>query len=199
MVEFVAQKVAATSGDARKMFEVVTNAIVACRNQLSTEELSHKILGDQSEPILVKLPHAMAAIRLSILQFTPLIESLPTYEKAALCAGVNLARAMGSKILSLGRLREFTLMLLGMNAYSDDFIQMEDFKGIVERLVDRDLIRLHDIDLLSSSLSMARLSLVPIKFDLQLEDVESALESSLKTNPMYKRMAIKINTIDFTN
>jgi hypothetical protein len=101
--------------------------------------------------------------------------------------------------VKLGTLHKYTLMLLGVDSYSDDFIPMEDFNGIVERLVDWDLIGLVEIDSFSSSLSMARLSLVPIKFDVQLEDVESALESSLKTNPAYKQMAMTINSIDCTN
>lgn len=194
MLEFVAKKVAATSGNARKMFELVTNAIAACRNQLAD-----KNVGDQLEDPLVKLPHAMYAIREANRQCSSLIDSLPTFKMATLCAGVNLSRARGSKNVKLGTLHKYTLMLLGVDSYSDDFIPMEDFNGIVEGLVDWDLIGLVEIDSFSSSLSMARLSLVPIKFDVQLEDVESALESSLKTNPAYKQMAMTINSIDCTN
>lgn len=188
MLEFVARKVSASSGDARKMMEIVTNAIVACRKQLTANFLTSNFNGP-----LVNLTHAMAAIREANRKYTLLINSLTTYEKAALCAGVNLSRMLGSKPLKLGMLLDYSLMLLGIDHHSDDFITMEDFKEIVERLVDWDLIRLVNFD--QSSLSMSRLSQLSITFDLQLEDVESALESSLKYDAVYKRMVKKITSI----
>jgi hypothetical protein len=54
-----------------------------------------------------------------------------------------------------------------------NYITMEEFKNIVERLVNWDLIHLLNFDksLSTSSLSMAWLSQVLITFDLQLEDM----------------------------
>jgi hypothetical protein len=63
---------------------------------------------------------------------------------------------MSSKTLKLGTLHEYSLMLLSMDDYSHNFIRMEEIKGIVELLVNWDLIRLVDFDSFSSSLlSMA--------------------------------------------
>jgi Cdc6-like AAA superfamily ATPase len=190
-LEFLSKKVASTSGDVRKVFELVSKAIDLCR-----DKLPHHILdGDLRLPV-VTLAHAMMAIRESNVEYSTLVVSLPTYEKATLCAGVNLSRVLGNKPLTLGLLRRYSFLLLNIDPYGDDFVSIEDFKGIVERLYDWGLLKLVDFDSFSfSNLSMSRSSSIQIRFDQQLEDVESALEESLSQNKLYKMMADKVKVL----
>lgn len=159
-------------------------------------QLPQSILDGALKFPVVTLQHAMMAIREANVEYSTLISSLPTYEKATLCAGVNLARVLGTKPLTLGLLRQYSLLLLDIDPYGDEFLSIEDFQGLVERLVDWGLLKLVDFDPFSfSTQSTTRLSQIKIRFDLQLEDVESALEEALSNDKLYQRMAEKVKVL----
>jgi Cdc6-like AAA superfamily ATPase len=191
MVEYVASKVAATSGDARKFIDLVSRAVEVCR-----EKLPNNILNSKLEKPVVKLPHAMMIIRQTNTKYKDLIESLPNYEKYTLCVGVQLSRTLGSTPLTLAVLKKFSMQAFGLDKGLDSCISLEDFKGIVERLVDTGLLRMADDEKRKlSSEPLGNLLSFPIRFDLQLEDVESALEETLLKEDFYKRMVERTKSI----
>jgi Cdc6-like AAA superfamily ATPase len=191
MIEFVASKVAATSGDARKFLDLVSRSVFTCK-----EKLTKSALGSQMEKPVVKLPHAMMVIRETNTRYKDLIESLPSYEKYTLCVGVNLSRALGSQKLALGVLKSWCMEAFGLDPLLDS-VSLEDFKGIIERLADNGLLRMTECDKGALSAEpMGNLLRYPVRFDLQLEDVESALEETVMKEDFYKRIVDKVKSID---
>lgn len=175
-VELLAKKVAATSGDARTFLELITCAIEVCQEQLPAAKLEAELI----EPV-VKIPHAMAVVRKQNPKMSYLIDSLTGMEKNTLICGVHLARALGDKKVKLDILRRICLESFGI----DSQMSMQDFKGIFERLIDQGLLKINGMLRTDS----------PVSFDLQLEDVESTLESTLN-GAFYERMKARIQALD---
>jgi Cdc6-like AAA superfamily ATPase len=190
-VEFLAKKVAATSGDARAIIELIYSSILACER-----ELSYAILDGPMKEAVVTPRHAMIVIRQSNVWYTDMIEHLPTFQKLALLVGVNLARLVGQKPMNLGLLRQHLMLILDLDQSYEDSLSIEDFKFLIETLVDSHLLCLKEFDGDSlSSRSYQHLSQVPITFELQLEDVESAIESTIVNDDKYKRLVNKMKSM----
>ena len=101
-----------------------------------------------------------------------------------LCAGVHLARKLRGNPTTFGTLRMLTIEAFGMDS---DF-SMEDFKGVIGRLEDSGLLKLAGTDRRGlAGISGSSLVNYPVKFDLQLEDVDSALENTVIKDNFYKR------------
>jgi hypothetical protein len=192
-MEMIASKVAATSGDARKALECTARAVELCRRKLPANTLD---LPPDALP-LVKIPHARMAIRENNTKYTDLIEGLPRVAKAVLVIAVQLARNLKGKdddeqeTLTLGKLRYYC-----MDAFPSDpfFEDISDIKGTLETLVDAGLLQLSVIDKkrFSQASSLLALARVPIQLDLQLEDVESAVEDDLLKQPFYESILAKL-------
>ena len=188
-MEMIASKVAATSGDARKALESAARACDMCRRKMPANKLD---LPPESLP-LVKIPHARMAIRENNMKSSELIEALPRVAKAVLVIAVQLARNINSRNddyprpLTLGQVRAYC-----MDAFPSDpfFEDISDIKSTLEILVDSGLLQLSAIDKkrFSQASSLMALSMVPIQLDLQLEDVESAVEDDLLKQPFYERI-----------
>jgi hypothetical protein len=103
-VEFLAKRVAATSGDARKLLDLlIAKAVSECKEQLPYYRLESSEAG-----IVVKMPDAMTALRESVNpKYMTLIKGLPSTRRAALCIAVTFARSRRkeSNQLTLGELR----------------------------------------------------------------------------------------------
>jgi len=184
---FIAAKIANSCGDARKYLDLVIKAVQNCLSKLSLEirDTVH------TKPI-VMIRDAMLAIRETNHSSKKIIESLTSYEKMTLCAGVHLARKLHSNVTTLGTLRKLTIEAFGMDS---DF-SMEDFKGVIERLEDSGLLKLADTDRRGlPGISSSSLVNYPVKFDLQLEDVDSALENTVMKDNFYKRMVDRVNNM----
>lgn len=180
MIAFLASKVAATSGDARTMLGLVASAIEACREKLPKAKLSAVL----SEPV-VKMPHAMMAVKKQNPKVKDLIESLPNFEKYTLCCGVNLSRARLGQALTLGRLFNDCLYAFGIG--SDCQLTIEDFKQLLERLIDKGLLKLENGHQLSG-VNFEDLKQIPLRFDLQLEDVVFALKEGMEKEGFYQKI-----------
>jgi hypothetical protein len=192
MIEFIASKVAATSGDARKFMDLISRSVQACRSKLPQITLDSEL-----ERPVVKLPHAMMVIRETNTKYKDLVESLPSLEKCTLCVGANLSRVLGSKPLTLGLLKKYSMEAFGFDPMLDSCITLEDFKGIIERLVDSGLLRMVECDSKDFSTEpMVNLLQFPVRFDLQLEDVESALEETLLKEDFYKRIVARVKSLN---
>jgi Cdc6-like AAA superfamily ATPase len=88
-VEFFAKRVAATSGDAQKLLDLIAKAVSKCKEQLPYYRLESSEAG-----IVVKMPDAMKALRESVNpKYTTLIKGLPSTRRAVLCVAVRLARS----------------------------------------------------------------------------------------------------------
>ena len=196
-IEFIASKVAATSGDVRAFMSLLAQSIEACRQQLSESALDAEVVG--TDPI-VKIPHAMMVLRSKNTKYRDIIESLPSFEKYTLVCGVHLSRAIPpGKALSLSILKKCSMEAFGFDeATAGDHVSLEDFKGIIERLADSGLLTLDEGDARAlSTESISGLMAFPIKFGLQLEDVESALEETLLKEPFYQRIVARARSIRF--
>ena len=185
--EFIAAKVANSSGDARQYLDLVQKAIIYCRRKMKLEQRA----ATHTKPC-VTIRDAMMAIRETNQKCKETIQSLTSYEKMILCAGVHLARKLGGKPVQLGKLRKLVMYAFGMEAD----VSLEEFKGIIERLVDNGLLQLQEREKQEfTSTAMFNLLRYPVQFDLQLEDVDSALEDTLMKEDFYKRMVDKIQGI----
>lgn len=185
--EFIAAKVANSSGDARQYLDLVEKAITFCRRKLSLE----KRITTHTKAV-VTIRDAMLAIREINVKKKETIQSLTTFEKMTLCAGVHLARKLGGKTVTMGKLRELCVQAFGM----DSDVSLEEFKGIIERLHDNGLLQLNEREKQAfTKTSMFNLLRYPVQFDLQLEDVDSALEDTLMKEDFYKRMVERLKNI----
>jgi hypothetical protein len=178
MIAFLASKVAATSGDARTMLGLVASAIEACRGKMPKAELSAVSMGP-----VVKMPHAMMAVKKQIFKVKDLIESLPNFEKYTLCCCVNLSRARVGQQLTLGRLFNDSIYAFGIDCQ----LTIEDFKLMLENLIDKGLLKMEN-GAQFSGVNSEDLKQIPLRFDLQLEDVVLALEEGIEKEGFYQRI-----------
>ena len=186
VVEYMASKVSATSGDARKCLSLVAKAIELCRQKGPTSFLESIVLGP-----VVKMPHAMMAIRESNIQITDVIDALPSYQKYTLVVGVHLSREFKkTKLIQFGELKNRALAAFGFLPNLDCVITLEDFRGIMEKLVDAGLLKGDGFDYLTP---MGVLLTREVHFELQLEDVESVLEQTVLQETFYKGMLHRLN------
>jgi Cdc6-like AAA superfamily ATPase len=187
VVAYVASKVSATSGDARKCLSLVAKAIELCREKGPPAFLESIVLGP-----VVKMPHAMMAIRESNIRITDVIDALPAYQKYLLVVGVHLSReCRKTKPIQFGELKKRALAAFGFLPNLDSVITLEDFRGIMEKLVDAGLLKVDGFDY---STPIGVLLTREVHFDLQLEDVESALEQTVLQEPFYKGMLHRLNS-----
>lgn len=187
-VEFVAAKVAASSGDAREFLELLSLAIQKRLDSLSNEKLDESL----TKPV-IGIRDAMMAIRETNVKYKDVIESLTTCEKITLCAGVHLSRKFEGKAVRLDSVKSYTMEAFGF----DNDLSLEDFKGVIERLQDNGLLKLAEKEKRSniSTAPISNLLRFEVCFDLQLEDVESALEETLMKEDFYKRLVERVKGI----
>jgi Cdc6-like AAA superfamily ATPase len=186
-LEFVAAKVAATSGDAREFLELVTRAIQKRIDSLSKDKLDEDLI----KPA-IGIRDAMMAIRETNIKYKDVIESLTTCEKVTLCAGVHLSRMLDGMAVRLETVKNYTMEAFG---YEND-LSLEDFKGVIERLQDSGLLKMAEKERRNiSSAPISNLLRYEVCFDLQLEDVESALEETLMKEDFYKRLVERVKRI----
>jgi len=186
--EFIAAKVANSCGDARQYFDLIEKSVIFCRRKLSPE----KRVGVYTKPI-VMIRNAMLAIRETNRKIKDIIQSLTSIEKMTLCAGVHLARKYEGRPVQLGKLKEHVCSAIDFYEH----LSLEDFKGVIERLSDSGLLQLNTRDSQQPFTSLRMFSLLqyPIQFDLQLEDVDSALEDTLMKEDWYKRMVERVRRL----
>ena len=187
-MEFIAAKVAASSGDARKYLELVCITMERCLEKLPAARQDAEL----TKPV-VTIRDAMMAIRETNVKYRDIIESSPFLDKVTLCTGVHLSRKLGSRPVLLRELMALTIECGGVEIDAGP----EEFKESVERLSDSGLLTLDNGDRrsFSSSLGMG-LQNMPVRFDLQVEDVESALEEFIKSQGFFQRLVERVQRIN---
>ena len=193
LIEFASSKVSASSGDARRVLEFVSKAIDNCREKLSQDRLDENFESFSEGQPLVKLPHIMAVIREVNPKYTHLINDLPTAAKTALCVATTLARALAdcdASTPTLGELKNYT-----MDALKNEDMSNDEFKTVLEMLVDSGLLKLTQSDTkLLRTESLMTMHRAPIGLDLQLEDVESAIDKTLLQEPFYQNLVERVKS-----
>lgn len=171
-LELVSRKVAATHGDARKVLEIVSNAVGHCMDSLSEAELVKEVSNDDSPP--VKIKHMMRAIRESnLIKYAEIIRKLPQLAKIVLCIAVAYGHVEGPNAeISLGYLRNLCQQATKYDLFED--MDSGSICSLCEQLCDTGLLRVANNDSFDSSDTTTKL-----RIDVQLDDVECALEESL--------------------
>jgi hypothetical protein len=187
-MEFVAAKVAASSGDARKYLDLMNRAILRCRDTMSLTKLDTPLV----KPV-VTIRDAMFAIRLTNTKYKDVINGLSMLDSVTLCTGVHLARKFDGKEVTIKNLRDIVMECFGIE-YD---LEVTDFKGVLERLVDSGLLILPEDQKLKlkQGMLMQELSRCCLRFDLQLEDVESALEETVMKESFYQKIVERVKSI----
>lgn len=190
-LEFIGRKVSASSGDARRALELAANAVTKCIDSLTEKEKTKR--AQEDAPIaLVKVVHVMKAVReCSGGKIQDMIAAQTTSCKIVLCVAVQINRAL----FSISQ-KPFNKMKSG---YLLDMCKCAASAGLMENLDPADFL-----DLLETLGDASLLMLGPdfreqrqrgdarnigIKVDVQLEDVECALEQLFDEQPFYSKIA----------
>ena len=174
-IEFLSKKVAGASGDARKFLEILSRSISS-----AMEELSPTTLNAIHDKPVIKVPHFMKTFKSSTIKTKDLIESSPAHEKHILCVCIHLARKIGSRPFRLSRL----LSICQQVFEALDLTSVTELTSILGRLADSGLLK------------WAALKDDKIRFDIQLEDVESAVEEVLLIQNFYRTTLEKLERLD---
>jgi Cdc6-like AAA superfamily ATPase len=187
-LDFVAAKVAASSGDARRYLELVTLAINRCLEHLPQTKMQSPL----TKPV-VTIRDMMLAIRETNFKYKDVIEGLTTFEKVTLCAGTHLSRKFDGKPLTMKSLMDLTMECYGIH----NDLDIEDFKGVMERLQDSGLLLLTEEDKrkLKQGMSIQELCRCLIRFEMQLEDVESAIDETLMKESFYQNLVERVKSL----
>lgn len=186
-IDFVASKVAATSGDARKALEITSKAVVKCLESLSSEQRKDTTL----EKPLVSLKFMLKASKDTIQKVADLIEELPSLGKVILCVAVSLNSVeQVSDEMSVGMLRHYVFEALDNHPIYGDDLSIDVFFNLVQQLFDAGLMLTGTAEPfdVSSAHNFANLYSKPIRLGVHLHDVESAVEETLGEQDMYRRI-----------
>lgn len=195
-IEFAAGKVAASSGDARKLLELTSSAVSKCQASLTPTKRKETTL---DEPI-VTVKHVMQAIKDTIQKHADIIDGLPQMAKIILCVAVTLNQAGPEwNVIRLGKLKTFCYAALREEIF-DDNLTDETFRDLVQMLFDAGLLLSGTAQQMGvSSYDYQSLYAMPIRLGVQLYDVESALEETLGEQEFYRGLLENIRRSDLKN
>ena len=172
-IEFLAKKVASTSGDARKFLEILSRSIAS-----AMEDMSEATLSALHDKPVIKVPHLMKACNVSTIKYKELVESSPAHEKHILCICIHLSRTIGPRPLALTKLLWICQQVVDVL----ELTSVSELKSILERLLDAGLLKWSLRD-------------DKIRFDVQLEDVESTVEEVLLNQNFYRTTLETLETL----
>jgi hypothetical protein len=181
-LEFAAAKVAVTTGDARQMLALTAGAVKKCLESLSEKDGDTPY--DDGAPT-VKLGNMMQTNRESIKQYADIVDGLPEMAKSVLCVAVTLAQKQSEpSAFTLGSLRRHCLDCL---QWGDEGFSIEAFREFIELLLDAGLLIIKGAE--SDAFMRAdvgQLHSIPFHLSLQLQDVQSVLETNLDERDFYR-------------
>ncbi len=178
VIDYIAKKVATSTGDARKALEMAANAVQHKIDQ------SNGSMTDSTDGHLVKMPQVIQANKEEIMNLKERISGLPSFGKVILCVLTTYAQA-GAVDTTIGKLKQCVSECMRQTGMEDEMVQMDDFLVLLETLVDSGLLRASSSTTQGSkgNFSQQTLSDVhrqPIRLGTQLDDIEKVLESELK-------------------
>jgi Cdc6-like AAA superfamily ATPase len=192
VLDFIAKKVATSTGDARKALEMAANAVQHRIDQL------HGITSGSTDGHLVKMPNVIQANKDEVMNLKDRVSGLPAVGKVILCVLTSFAQANGAMNTTIGELKQCVSDCMRQTNMEDEMVQMDDFLVLLETLVDSGLLRAsrstthgskgNNLDLSQRSLSDVHRQ--PIRLGIQLDDIEKVLESDL-TQTFYQSLREK--------
>lgn len=189
VIDFIAKKVATSTGDARKALEMAANAVQHRKDQLNESKAA------STDVHLVKMPNVIQANKEEVLNLKERISGLPAVGKVILCVLTSYSQASGAVNTTIGELKQCVSDCMLQTGMEDEMVQMDDFLVLLETLVDSGLLRAscstaHGSKGNGLNLSQRTLADVhrqPIRLGIQLDDIEKVLESDL-TQTFYQNL-----------
>jgi Cdc6-like AAA superfamily ATPase len=175
-LDYIAKKVAACSGDARKALEMASNAVQNC--------LRTTCESDCADGPLVKVPHVVQSNKDETANLKDRIEGLPLAGKVMICVLTSYARA-GVVECTVGDLKDCVCDCLRQSGSEDEMLTMDDFVVVLETIVDSGLLlaatqNQSGGEFRLSGRELSEVHKQQIRLGLQLEEVEKALAIELK-------------------
>jgi Cdc6-like AAA superfamily ATPase len=184
VIEYIAKKVATSTGDARKALEMAANAV---QHRIDQEKS-----GSATSTIghLVKMPNVIQANKEEVLNLKERISGQPVVGKVILCVLTSYAQAGGVVDTTIGELKQCVTECMRQTGIEDEMVQMDDFLVLLETLVDSGLLRACTATTQPNhrkgdGLNLTRRTLSdvhrqPIRLGIPLDDIEKVLEADLK-------------------
>lgn len=176
VLDYIAKKVASSTGDARKALEMAANAV---QHRLEQTKETESAIGH-----LVKMPNVVLANKDETVNLKDRIAGQPIVGKVILCVLTSFAQA-GVLESTVGELKLCVSDCMQLCGSEDEMLQMDDFLVLLETLVDSGLLRASpdgqpgDEFCLSGRI-LSDVHHQPIFLGTQLDEIERALESDLK-------------------
>lgn len=180
--ELLSKKVAANSGDARRFLDLLARSIAEKLEVAPAEKLDAPF--EPGKP-LVKAIDVIKIVKKHTVRYKDLIEGLPSYAKMVLCSCMYLSKLLGSRPCTIAILKKTCLDSCG-KAF-DDSLGDAQMRELLGRLVDAGLLRLKHFD---QTLPQQKL-----RFEPQLEDVETGIEETLMKDNFYQRMKEQLESV----
>jgi Cdc6-like AAA superfamily ATPase len=177
-LEFIALKIEQSTGDARKVLEMMADAIERRLSAL----LEGKRLPSDPEAPLVTLGDVLPIIKERNNAVADKIEGLPAMGKAILCVLTSLAKVSVNST-SLFLLKRFTMQCMSQcDEHQEEMLTTEDFTLMIETLVQTGLLTTGG-DM--KRVGPANLASMPISLSVGLEDVEIAINNGIGQERFY--------------
>eukprot|EP00934_Nitzschia_sp_Nitz4_P000689 Nitzschia sp. Nitz4//scaffold177_size45885//1431//4040//NITZ4_007200-RA/size45885-augustus-gene-0.28-mRNA-1//1//CDS//3329539040//689//frame0 len=177
-ISILAKRNAATRGDARRFLESLSLAATGAMERLKDPN------GVSTKPI-VKIPDILKTFKEnSSTLFKDLIQSCPLTDKVVLCGCIQMGRMVGAVRISVSALKRVLVEACG-NALDIDLENGELMLSLA-RLVDNGLLKFHNFEQRAEIL----------RFDYQLEDVETEVDLLLSNKPFFCDMVSRLKVMD---
>ena len=173
-IQFLSRTVAGSSGDARKFLELLSRSITERMDSMNEKESNAR-----HEQPLLRVTDVMKTSRASTLKWKDVVETSPANEKLVLCLCTHLASIIRNRPLPLTKLLE---ICNEVNAVFE-LETVSELKSILERLVDSGLLKLIDKRIPDNN---------TIRFDIQLQDVDLAVEDLVMKSSLYSKLVDKL-------
>jgi len=193
---FVARKIAKANGDARLVLDLMRSSIIKARETLTTEDLNTHTC----DTIVVKLPHVMKAIKYSgAIPLVDYIIGLPSKAQTVLAIATTLGQVSSSwNIIPLHKLKKYCAEATRHEVFDD--LSTESFYSIISMLEDAGLMYTAKTDRLLNKFRYDDFTEMPIRVDVQMEDVEIALEQTLfNQGTFFTKLRDYVKTNDINN
>ena len=189
VLRYVSRRIAKTSGDARRLLELMSSAVVKCK-----ENLEDSLLDKKSDSIpVVKLKHVMKAMRDSgEMHHAQIIASLPQTAKVVLCVAMALSQVSPAwEVIQLSQLKKYCAEATRHNLMEG--VSIDALVDIVRNLEDAGLLKIGDDDDLFGNFYVDPHQW-PLRLGVQLDDVECAIGETLLQNKFYRNLVTYVRT-----
>ncbi len=183
-LSFLASKVAAKSGDARSMLELVEGAVGIRYDSATVEELKGEPPIDRP---IVSIQDAMKAVKASVVSPATRIDALPETAKLVLFVAVTICSNSPANY-TMNDLKNFCNNVLRYEKM--DPLDFDSFRQCTERLVDQGLL----ISNCDATADIWSRGAMPVRFGEQLQDIQAAVADTLETKPVYQKLIDSLTT-----